>query len=314
MSRWCTIESDPGVFRAIVERMGVQGVDVEEIYSMDQPPRSQSHGLVFLFKWRQETDDRPIIDPSDLPELFFAKQIVQDACATQAILSVLLNADNINIGSMLEDFKAFAGALDFESRGLAIGESDAIREAHNEFARAEPFFTDDSKPKPGEESEDVYHFIAYVPFRGSVYELDGLKAGPVFLGEIPEGEGANWWSVAKPAINARMNRYSASETHFALLTVCQSRAVLLGDDILRLRAQLEAADLNDDVRQGILSNVASLENDLSDERDRHEMQRQENLRRRHNFVPFIIELMKSLAAKGALQPLYDNAKRRRTGN
>jgi ubiquitin carboxyl-terminal hydrolase L5 len=63
-------------------------------------------------------------------------------------------------------------ALDPRDRGLVLGNIDTLREAHNSFARPEPFvFTGKKKAKEG---DAVYHFIAYVPFRGIVYELDGL--------------------------------------------------------------------------------------------------------------------------------------------
>jgi ubiquitin carboxyl-terminal hydrolase L5 len=39
--------------------------------------------------------------------IFFAKQIINNACATQAILSILLNHSDIELGEDLANFKAF---------------------------------------------------------------------------------------------------------------------------------------------------------------------------------------------------------------
>lgn len=150
---------------------------------------------MFLFKYSREAQSQASPVQHDVPGLFFARQLINNACATQAILSVLLNAgDDIELGTALglapkqrqrgapraaparqrgaprdapvqlsggptrcgdapqgshqppapfppfpgptlAEFSDFAMAMDPEMRGLAISNSDRIREIHNSFAR-----------------------------------------------------------------------------------------------------------------------------------------------------------------------------------
>lgn len=120
------------------------------------------HGLIFLFKWVQ--DDEPsgnVIEESSSSKIFFAKQVIliircdiyktyksvnkdffpsqviNNACATQAILSVLLNCEHndISLGPNLEEFKNFCQSFHANMRGLALSNFSVIREAHNSFSR-----------------------------------------------------------------------------------------------------------------------------------------------------------------------------------
>ena len=296
---WCTIESDPGVFTCLIEKFGVRDVQVEELWSLDAADVARVapvHGLIFLFKYLREEDPRPTLDAAvETPSLFFAKQVISNACATQALLSILLNAEGVELGALLSNFKESAMMFPSDMRGEAIGNVDDVRIAHNSFARAEPFVSDE---KEATDDDDVFHFIAYVPHGGTVYELDGLKAGPIALGAA----GDDWLDAARPAIQARMERYSGGEVRFNLMALVRSR-LCAAEAAVR---ELEAAAGGEGAADG--AELATARAEVEEQLALRRGWAAENARRKHNYVPFIVAALKAAAAAGALPEMRSKAK------
>lgn len=85
------------------------------------------------------TEKRDTLTDYD-PELYFANQVINDACATYALLSILMNRQKeLDIGHELKNLRSFSIEMSSKDKGWAIGNSETIRQSHNSFAREEPF-------------------------------------------------------------------------------------------------------------------------------------------------------------------------------
>lgn len=248
----------------------------EELIALDASflhQLSPVYGVIFLFKYptgeQANTDGTPKdgqYDYAAAENLFFAAQTIQNACGTQALLSVLLNKDGeIDVGSQLREFKEFTAGFPAEFRGEALSNSELIRDVHNSFAKSSPFV--DETQRVATEDDDVYHFIAYTPINGVLYELDGLQPAPIAHGastfdEFPE--------KVIPVLQRRIERYPANEIRFNLLAMVRDlrvRAMEIGDQEMLFR-----------------------------EEGKRSAWMFENALRRHNFVGFAGEVLKGVIA------------------
>ncbi|KAG0342535.1 ubiquitin carboxyl-terminal hydrolase [Podila horticola] len=311
---WCLIESDPGVFTGLIKGIGVSGIQVEEIYSIDKETLEDLkpvHGLIFLFKWQghdpaeQSANKAPIVYDESI---FFAQQVIQNACATQAILSILMNSPAVDIGEELTNFKAFVSDFPAELKGHAISNSDVIRTVHNSFARSDPFINDMHDPN-AKEKEDLFHFIAYTPVNGNLYELDGLQEGPRDHGPCP---GESWLEKVGPIIQERMAQYAGGEIRFNLMAVVDDRTKVYKERLAKYQAQLEALQKAEGPEAGswLKGEIEHLERDIKKEAEKTLKQQRENKLRKHNFVPLIYELLKGLAQQGELEGLVEDGRTR----
>jgi ubiquitin carboxyl-terminal hydrolase L5 len=293
---WCTIESDPGVFTELLEELGCKSVQLEELWTLDDDSlqaleaSGKIHGLIFLFQWQQGAamaKKATALAEDDTPDgLFFAHQVTTNACATQAILSVVLNATDVDLGPTLSEFKDFTVAFSPSLKGVAISSSEPIKKAHNAFGRTDAFLNDGKYVSDSRKSEDVFHFVAYVPQNGMVYELDGLQTGPIVVGEA----GDSWLAVARSAIQERM---AGEAIKFNLMAVIQDK---------RIRLRNEA------------DNDPGAAVQLELEESKRAQWKLENQRRRHNYVPLCVAMLKELARMGKLPELVEQAKKRKRKN
>ncbi|EIN12094.1 ubiquitin-specific protease [Punctularia strigosozonata HHB-11173 SS5] len=301
-SGWQLTESDPGVFSQLLKTLTVRRqssqaetipLQVDDLYSLDPDSLRELqpiHALIFLFKWVAPSGNDPASSTTggtydDAFPGFFAHQVVNNACATLAVLNAIGNIPDVTTGSQLSELFSFTRGLDPQTCGMAVTSVDWLREAHNALSPPSAISLDGlDLPKT---SEDAYHFIVYLPFMDTVYELDGLKRAPINHGAYTEG-GEGWVAKAREVIQARISTYPPGSLEFNLLAIRD-------DPLPGLQARLTALQSS-----GVESEAAEIVVRIANENTKRERWAFENSLRRHNHLGLIHALLDALAKSGQL--------------
>ncbi|XP_065067367.1 ubiquitin carboxyl-terminal hydrolase BAP1-like [Rhopilema esculentum] len=217
---WRELESDPGLFTLLVQDFGVKGVEVEEIYDLSKPIEGHVYGLIFLFKWTEERRSRRknptresfIENDEIVNNMFFAQQIIPNSCASHALLSVLLNSKDADLGGALERLQVNCRGFDPETKGFAIGNIMEIATAHNKHARSELKLQIDKSKNLASASRamEAFHFVSFIAYEDRLIELDGLKPYPIDHGPWDKDE--TWSDKARKVIQEKIWLAIAGDT------------------------------------------------------------------------------------------------------
>lgn len=261
-----------------MEKLQVRNVQLDELYSIDSDSLralAPVYAVIFLFKYgtmdlRHASQRIPLDGEYDKNYqdngIFFARQTITDACATQAIVNSLLNkSDEIDLGPELGAFRLFVAGFDPEMCGEALSNSEVIRRVHNSFSA--PRLLDTGKPPAprDEKNNGLFHFVAYANLHGHIYELDGLHPYPIRHEAVSSDEA--FYDVLPRVLERRIAKY-AGEVRFSLLAVTNdklSQSLAIGDDM-------------------------AVEQELA----KRDTWKRENDMRRHDFPLLLIALLKNM--------------------
>ncbi|KAJ2986944.1 hypothetical protein NUW58_g4787 [Xylaria curta] len=253
---WVELESEPAFFNAMLQDLDAKTLKVQEVFSLDETTLvdlpKPVYGLIFLYEWTNEDES------NEAP----------NACATVALMNIIMNANTVKYGPELEEFRNMTKLLPPPHRGHALDTNDFIRAIHNSVARRNDLLSEDlllqnqfesasrrnrtparkkklSRPSKRDYEPGTYHYIAFVPVDGQVWELDGLENMPLCLGPYARDLPDAWVNIASEAIQKRMRRQNNEFLNFNLLAVCRSPLLTISQSVASILATVKALDIND---------------------------------------------------------------------
>ncbi|PSK53915.1 Ubiquitin carboxyl-terminal hydrolase isozyme L5 [Elsinoe australis] len=134
---WVEIESEPAYFNVILRELGTKGVKIQELLTLEDDSfdslQKPVHALLFLFQYRG--NDLAQVETGCPSNIWFANQVPDFSCASVALLNIVNNIPDLDLGPHLQSFKYFTSEMTPMDRGYAIDDFEFLRSTHNSFAR-----------------------------------------------------------------------------------------------------------------------------------------------------------------------------------
>ena len=322
MEEWFAIENSPEVFTQLINNLGVKGVHVEEILSYDSLENSNNpiYGLIFISKYIKNIIETPNIISNYDKDLFFSKQLLENQNATQALLSIILNnEDKIEIGQNLKEIKLNMNEMDYIKKGIFLSNCEILKKEHNKFKILESNLND--------EDDDIYHFVTFIHFKNAIYEIDGLREGPILIEENIEFK--NWISKVIPYLKEKINLFSNNEIKFNLMALTPDKLEILkankesllvqknfieekikgNEEISKEKIFEELNGMNKEQLEKRLEKIETEINDCNNginiEKMKINKYKEEKERRQFNYNPLIFELLKIMGENGIIKEAYN---------
>lgn len=187
-TRWLPLESNPEVMNKYLRQLGVKkDWEFVDVFTFDQEmlsliPRPVV-AVLLLFPLSEQSQGTAIGKEVEAPEVYFIKQSIGNACGTIGLIHALLNnADQLGFDKEkhLSKFLGDTKNLTPQERGKLLESDSAFEDVHEEVAK------EGQTRVPSRHEKVDLHFVAFVHYGGTLYELDGRRNGPVSHGATTE--------------------------------------------------------------------------------------------------------------------------------
>lgn len=189
---WAPLENNPTTLARFVEDLGVHGVEVEEIWSLDPSDipffRQDPFAIIYLYRISTAKEEKGKKTQGSIDGLgakcFFTKQKAENACGTIALIHSLMN----NLDKIVVDkgswFDAFIGNADGdgmepEKIGCLLRDDETLQKKHKTAS------VDGEVALKEEDMMTSNHFVSLTSLEGTLVELDGRRDGPVVFDGVP---------------------------------------------------------------------------------------------------------------------------------
>ena len=135
--------------------------------------------------------------------------------------------------------------------------------------------------------------------------MDGLKTGPILIGSYDITNSNQWLDAVAPVIQARIASYANTENDFNLLLITENIQPIIESKISSIDSILQT-NLEESIRTQYQYCKQEFVKYNNQQQIVKQKQKAENIKRRHNYVPFIFALLNELILKKVTTTTVNN--------